>query len=415
MILVIGGPPGSGKTTVAERWAAARGAVLVSAGTRFRAMAKERGLSLEAFGRAAEHDPSIDRALDAAVLSEIRTHVAQGRDVVVDGRIQAYLLAKEQILCLKVLIDAPLAVRAKRIAGREGTTVEEAKREILARKRAGPTSHQVSAWVRDMFGVPKAGHSGTLDPRVTGVLPVALADATRALEAVLEGDKEYIGVMQIHQDVDERRVRSMMGRFVGEIYQIPPIRSAVKREQRTRHVYELEPLEVDGRNVLFRVRCESGTYIRTLCADIGDALGVGANLVDLRRTRAATFGEADALPLNAFRDAIAYRKEDGDDTSVRAILHPMEDLLRHLPRIVVKDTAVDAICHGANLAVPGVAKLSEHIRVGDLVGVYTGKGEAVAIANALMTSDRIVIAKSGAAADTARVLMAPGTYPRLWK
>ena len=136
MILVIGGPPGSGKTTVAERWAAARGAVLVSAGTRFRAMAKERGLSLEAFGRAAEHDPSIDRALDAAVLSEIRTHVAQGRDVVVDGRIQAYLLAKEQILCLKVLIDAPLAVRAKRIAGREGTTVEEAKREILARERS---------------------------------------------------------------------------------------------------------------------------------------------------------------------------------------------------------------------------------------------------------------------------------------
>src|SRR5207249_12150585 len=136
MILVIGGPPGSGKTTVAERWAAARGAVLVSAGTRFRAMAKERGLSLEAFGRAAEHDPSIDRALDAAVLSEIRTHVAQGRDVVVDGRIQAYLLAKEQILCLKVLIDAPLAVRAKRIAGRERTTVEEAKREILARERS---------------------------------------------------------------------------------------------------------------------------------------------------------------------------------------------------------------------------------------------------------------------------------------
>src|SRR5881397_2121955 len=245
--------------------------------------------------------------------------------------------------------------------------------------------------------------------------PVDLADATQALEAVLEGDKEYVGVMQLHQDVDERRVRSMMGRFVGEIYQIPPIRSAVKREQRTRHVYELEPLEVDGRNVLFRVRCESGTYIRTLCADIGDALGVGANLVDLRRTRAATFGETDAHPLNAFRDALAYWKEDGDDTPVRAILRPVEDLLRHLPRIVVKDTAVDAICHGANLAVAGVAKLSDHIRVGDLVGVYTGKGEAVAIAKALMTSDRIVIEKSGAAADTDRVLMAPGTYPRLWK
>src|SRR3989441_482384 len=315
MIFVIGGPPGSGKTTVAERWAAARGSVLVSAGTRFRAMAKERGLSLEAFGRAAEGDPSIDRALDAAVQSEIRTHVAEGRDVVVDGRIQAYLLEKEKIPCLKVLIDAPLAVRAKRIAGREGTTVEEAKREILAREKSERIRY------KSIYGID-VGDTGTLDPRVTGVLPVALADATRALEAVLEGDKEYVGVMQLHQDVDERRVRSMMGRFVGEIYQIPPIRSAVKREQRTRNVYELEPFEVDGRNVLFRVRCESGTYIRTLC---------------------------------------------------------------------------------------------DHIRVGDLVGVYTGKGEAVAIAKALMTSDRIVIAKSGAAADTARVLMSPGTYPRLWK
>ena len=211
-------------------------------------------------------------------------------------------------------------------------------------KPTGPTSHQVSAWVRDMFGVPKAGHSGTLDPRVTGVLPVALADATRAVEAVLAGDKEYVGVLQLHQDVDARRVRAMMARFVGEIYQIPPVRSAVKREQRARMVSEFEPLEIDGRDVLFRVRCESGTYIRTLAVDVGDALGVGANL-----------------------------------------------------------------------AVPGVAKLSPNIRRGDPVGVFTGKDEAVAFSKALMTTEEIVIAKSGAAADTGRVLMAAGTYPKLWK
>ncbi|TMA05720.1 MAG: RNA-guided pseudouridylation complex pseudouridine synthase subunit Cbf5 [Methanobacteriota archaeon] len=282
-------------------------------------------------------------------------------------------------------------------------------------KPAGPTSHQVSAWVRDMFGVRKAGHSGTLDPRVTGVLPVALADATRAVDALLAGDKEYVGVLQLHQDVDPRRIRSMMQRFVGEIYQVPPVRSAVKREQRTRHVYELEPLEVDGRDVLFRVRCESGTYIRTLAVDLGEALGVGANLVDLRRTRTASFSESDARPLNAFRDALAFAKEEGDETAVRAILRPIEDLLGHLPRIVVKDTAVDSICHGANLAVPGVAKLSQHLQRGAAVGVFTGKGEAVALSKALMTTDEIVIAKSGTAADTGRVLMEPGTYPKLWK
>src|SRR3989442_5083180 len=218
--------------------------------------------------------------------------------------------------------------------------------------------------------------------------------------------------MQLHQDVEERRVRSMMARFVGAIYQIPPVRSAVKREQRTRIVYELEPIEVDGRTILFRVRCESGTYVRTLAAAIGDALGVGGNLVDLRRTRTATFGAADAHPLNAFRDAIVYWKEDGDEASIRALLRPIEDLLRHLPRLVVKDTAVDAICHGANLAVPGVAKLSAHIRSGDLVGVFTGKGDAVAIAKGLMTSERIVIAKAGAPPDPPPGRMSPGASPR---
>src|SRR2546428_9465072 len=111
----------------------------------------------------------------------------------------------------------------------EDRSIEERIRlgVAIVDKPTGPTSHQVSAWVRDMFGVPKAGHSGTLDPRVTGVLPVALADATRALEAVLEADKEYVGVMQLHQDLDARRVRSMMGRVVRGVHHIPPTQSRV--------------------------------------------------------------------------------------------------------------------------------------------------------------------------------------------
>ncbi len=296
-------------------------------------------------------------------------------------------------------------------------SVEEAIRlgVVIVDKPQGPTSHQVSAWVRDMFGVAKAGHSGTLDPHVTGVLPVALADATRAVDAVLEGDKEYVGVMQLHQDVDARRVKSMMERFVGDIYQVPPVRSAVRREQRVRHISELELLEAQGRNVLFRVVCESGTYIRTLCADVGEALGVGANMLDLRRTRTALFTEAEAHPLNAFRDALAYWKEDHDEAPLRSLLRPVEALLAHLPKVIVKDTAVDAVCHGANVHVPGVAKLSPHIRRGQMVGVFTAKDEAVALAKSMMTSDEIVVAKSGVAADVARVLMNPGTYPKLWK
>ncbi len=286
---------------------------------------------------------------------------------------------------------------------------------FVADKPQGPSSHQVSAWVRDLVGASRAGHAGTLDPRVTGVLPIGLNDATRALDAMLYGDKEYVGVLQLHQDVDAGKVQAMMERFVGEVFQTPPVRSAVKRELRTRSIYELEPLEFSGRMVLFRARCESGTYIRTLCNDLGEALGVGGHMLDLRRTRTATFGERDARSLLDLKDAVVAWNEDHDERPLTALIRPVESLLAHIPKITVKDTAVDAICHGSNLAVPGVAKLSPGIKKGDLVAVLTAKGEGVSLATASMTSEQIVISKSGIAADTKRVLMNPGTYPSLWK
>lgn len=142
MIVAVGGPPGSGKTTVAERFARAHAYVLVSAGLKFREMAKRRGLTLEAFGRAAETDPDIDRSLDHAVLEEILRQDALGRDVIVDGRIQAHLLAERRVPCLKVLIDAPLAIRAQRVAGREDKSPTAAEREISEREESERVRYQ---------------------------------------------------------------------------------------------------------------------------------------------------------------------------------------------------------------------------------------------------------------------------------
>ncbi|MEK6852029.1 MAG: RNA-guided pseudouridylation complex pseudouridine synthase subunit Cbf5, partial [Candidatus Thermoplasmatota archaeon] len=261
----------------------------------------------------------------------------------------------------------------------------------------------------------RAGHGGTLDPRVTGVLPIAFNDATRGLDALLAGDKEYVGVMELHQDVAEEKLRAMFRRFTGPIYQMPPVRSAVKRELRVRTIHELDLLERDARLVLLRTRCESGTYIRTLANDLGEALGVGAHLVDLRRTRAGPFRESEARPLTDLQDALAFWRQDGDDSHLRKLMLPMERLFAHLPKVVLKDTAVDAVCHGASLAVPGIVSMEPGIARGALVALVTAKGEGVALAHAAMTPSQVDSAQKGVAATTERVLMDPGTYPKGWK
>jgi H/ACA ribonucleoprotein complex subunit 4 len=282
-------------------------------------------------------------------------------------------------------------------------------------KPSGPTSHQVSAWVKKILGVEKAGHGGTLDPRVTGVLPVALNDSARALQALLVGDKEYVGVLYLHQDVEKKKVEGMFTDFTGEIFQFPPVRSAVKREMRKRTIHELELMESDGRDWLFRVRCESGTYIRTLCKDIGEALGVGGQMKDLRRTRTALLTEKESHKLQDLKDAWIVWRSDEDDGPLREVIQPMEVLLGHLPKVLIKDTAVDAICHGADLAVKGISGIEGTFPKGQIVAVMSKLGEGVALGESVMTSEQALSESSGLAVDTQRVLMSPGTYPKLWK
>ena len=158
-------------------------------------------------------------------------------------------------------------------------------------KPSGPTSHQVDAWLKEILEVDKVGHGGTLDPNATGVLPIAVGDATRALQVLLSAGKEYIGVMKLHKSTDRNKLLDVCNSFVGNISQIPPVRSAVKRVRRKRRIYYLEVIQIKDREVLFRVGCEAGTYVRTLCVDIGRKLRCGANLAELRRTRVGNLRE----------------------------------------------------------------------------------------------------------------------------
>ena len=282
-------------------------------------------------------------------------------------------------------------------------------------KPRGPTSHEVVAWVKKILGLKKAGHAGTLDPGVSGVLPVALEESTKALQAISHSDKEYIAVMKLHEDVELSKLEEIIKMFIGPIYQKPPLRSAVKRQLRIKHIYDLEIIEKRGKYVILRMHVESGTYARKLIYDIGEVLGVGANMRELRRVRVGCFTENEAVKLQDLKDAYTIWKEFGDDTLLRQVIKPVEYMVKHLPKIWVRDGAVDAICHGAALAVPGIVKLSKGIQKGDMVALLTLKNELIALARAEMSTEEILTASKGIAAKVLRVIMKRGTYPPLWK
>jgi H/ACA ribonucleoprotein complex subunit 4 len=284
-------------------------------------------------------------------------------------------------------------------------------------KPAGPTSHEVAAWTKKILHLNRIGHGGTLDPNVTGVLPVTLEDATKIVQSLLNSGKEYVCVMKLHADTPENRVKTVLSEFEDQIYQRPPLRASVKRQLRTRRIYYIDFLEQSRRNVLFKVGCEGGTYIRKLCYDIGEILGVGAHMQELRRTRAGPFIETSST--RATLHDVAYWFGEYTEQKDPALLHnfiqPMETALALTPKITVRDSAVDAICHGANLTAPGVLSAETGIEKGTLTAVLTLKGEAVALAKALAPTQDIVNLKHGAVAAMQRVLMPRGTYPKVWK
>ena len=287
---------------------------------------------------------------------------------------------------------------------------------VLVDKPAGPTSHEVVAWVKRALEIEKAGHSGTLDPGATGLLPVGLGEGTKALSVLLLGPKEYYALARLHSHVSDDRLKRVMHEFTGELYQRPPQRSSVRRVTRVRTVYEFDHLESYDRLVLMRILCQAGTYIRKIIYDIGEVLSPGATMVELRRTRVSNLSEQSSLVrLHDLADAFLRYKENKNDEKLRRLIIPIEHCLEGIRGITMRDTAVDALCHGAPLAVPGVVAVPEDLRVGELVGVYTLKGEIVGLGQAAMTKDEIEQNARGIAFAMKRIIMKPNTYPKAWR
>ncbi len=280
-------------------------------------------------------------------------------------------------------------------------------------KPKGPTSHQVSSYVQKILEIGKSGHSGTLDPNVTGVLATAIGKATRVVQAMQPAGKEYICLMHLHKAVDKDKIEEALKSFVGKIKQLPPIKSAVKRQWRYRRIYYIELIEIMDQDVLFKVGCQAGTYIRKLCHDMGELLECGAHMAELRRSKAGGFNEDKIFTLYDLTDAYHYYKTEGNEKFLREILQPIETGVSHLGKVYILDSSVDTICHGANLAVPGIAKVDTGIQLDDTLAIMTLKGELVALGRAKMISNDMINKESGVCVSLDAVFMAPGTYPKM--
>ncbi|XP_047067321.1 H/ACA ribonucleoprotein complex subunit 4-like [Lolium rigidum] len=285
-------------------------------------------------------------------------------------------------------------------------------------KPSNPSSHEVVAWIKRLLRVEKTGHSGTLDPKVTGNLIVCVDRATRLVKSQQGAGKEYVCIARFHAAVpDTARVARALESLTGAVFQRPPLISAVKRQLRVRTIYESKLLEHDPERHLavFWISCEAGTYVRTLCVHLGLLLGVGAHMQELRRVRSGILGEQDNMvTMHDVMDSMWALDNHKDESYIRRVVMPLEVILTSYKRLVVKDSAVNAICYGAKLMIPGLLRFENDIDVGEEVVLMTTKGEAIAIGIAEMPTAVMATCDHGAVAKIKRVVMDRDTYPRKW-
>ena len=285
-------------------------------------------------------------------------------------------------------------------------------------KPSNPSSHEVVSWVKKILRVEKTGHSGTLDPKVTGCLIVCIERATRLVKSQQTAGKEYVGIFRLHSGVEDvKQVYKAIEQLTGAIFQRPPLISAVKRQLRIRTIYESKLLEYDKERKIGIVwmSCEAGTYVRTLFVHLGLLLGVGAQMIELRRPRSGIQTENDNLvTMHDVLDAQWKYDNHNDESYLRKVISPLEQLLTNHKRIVMKDSAVNAICYGAKIMLPGVLKYEDNIALNEEIVVMTTKGEAICLAIALMTSSSIASCDHGVVAKIKRVVMERDLYPRKW-
>ena len=236
---------------------------------------------------------------------------------------------------------------------------------VLVDKPKGMTSFDVVERVVRKLGIDKAGHTGTLDPNVTGLMLIALEESRKAMPVLMGLDKEYEWKMWLHGDIEKKKIEKAFRKFTGEIVQKPPVRSRVARVERKRKVHSLRILKIKGREITFEVRCEAGTYIRKLIHDIGESLGTGAHMTELRRTKVGPFSVKESVKL----------KDLGENKVIK-----LEKILKRikLKKIIVKDEVIPKIRNGSPVFPKWVTK-KEKVKENEIVGIFDLKGKIIAL------------------------------------
>jgi H/ACA ribonucleoprotein complex subunit 4 len=248
-------------------------------------------------------------------------------------------------------------------------------------KPKGPTSFQISQFVKDALKISKTSHMGTLDPQVTGVLPITLGRACKLAPILMHRNKTYIGIMRLHKDIPKSRLLSIMKSFEGEITQLPPVRSAVKRAPRKRTVHSFDLIEKDGKDVLFKAEVQAGTYIRTLCHNLGERTG-GAHMLELRRTKAGIFSEKD----NNFINLYDFEKAVKEDNLQKYLIQAEDTIKSLLPTIQANLDSIQNLLTGKPLYKKDIIgplpkeKTFAIFNNNDFIGIYTQKNEGDIIA-----------------------------------
>lgn len=288
---------------------------------------------------------------------------------------------------------------------------------VIIDKPHGPTSNQVTTWVKEELNLKKAGHFGTLDPNAHGILPIGINQGTRINPALAKADKKYIfkAKLQNTKQKSKEEIQETLQSFKGTNKQTPPEKSAVKKQEREREVYNIKLLEKQQNTILGKIHCESGFYVRTLITQLAEKLDTTGEMTELRRTKQGPITEKQTHTLQDLVDAYHFYKKDNNPKPLQKILQPIEKAIQHLPKIVIKDSAVNAVANGANLGVQGISKLQHPIQQQDTVAITTLKGELIALAQAQLNSEQMYDTEQGTAAKLQNVYMDPETYPKRWK